>query len=150
MADEQIIKKTMELIKDDLGKRSVPLLWVLKGIVAGAGQIFLNGIGRKMYKQFRADADYNTRSILENSLISALIIIVALIIWSMVINGWVWWVKLLLATNFIGLMGVLFYYVNNKKNEAEKLLQKKEKTDIKIEEKKEKEVPKLTSKGINI
>ena len=140
----------MELIKEDLRKRFIPLLWVLKGVVAGAGQIFLNGIGRKMYKQFKVGAEYSTRGIFENSSIAAFILIAAFVIWSMVVNGSMGWIKLLLTTNCVGLAGILFYYVNNKRDEAEKLLQKKEKTDIKIEEKKEKEVPKLTSKGVNI
>ena len=64
MVNEQIIKKTVELIKEDLSKRTVPILWLLKGAVAGAGLIFLNGIGKKMYNQFKNPGNYGDRNLL--------------------------------------------------------------------------------------
>ena len=150
MVNEEIIKKTVELIKEDLSKRFVPILWLLKGAVAGAGLVFLNGIGKKMYNQFKNPGNYGDRNLLYWGSCYTFATISALSLFLLIFKGNVWLIKLFLVSNLIGLLGLVYYYINNKKYEAEKMLQKKEKTDIKIEEKKEKEVPKLTSKGVNI
>ena len=161
---EKIIKKTAELIVNDVLKIVKPVKWwskaVSAGIICGASSLFLVAIRNRVRMWFNSEIfldDYKARKVIDNVswFTCALLIAYFLInlafspLFLKILNPYHVdhvGIKFLMIINFVGIFGEGFHYLLNKKVEAENLLKKKEKpTDIKIEGKK-KEPPKIVGR----
>ena len=151
---EKIIKKTAELVLKDAKEFSFPIFRKLKlywlGVFSGASVIFLNGIGTKISRNFKEnlpqDSSWRDRDIINIGQITGILGLIGFLIFKSVTGNFWWVIKLLVISNLIGIGGVTYNYLSNKKTEAIKLISVKE---DKIDEKIKIEKPRLLNEAIN-
>lgn len=147
---EKIIKKTTELVLKDIKGFFFPIFKTFKlyifGLFIGVSFVLVNGIGRKISKDLKEGLSWNDGGNIFMGQVVGIIVLTGFLLTKSVGGDYGWVVKLLVISNLIGIAGVTYNYLSNKKIEAINLIDKKEE---KIDEKIKIEKPKILNEAIN-